>query len=159
MKTLKNTKLKIIVICLIVILLTIILIGSVWAYFTANIEGKGEIILKTGEAKIQIQQTNNENIKNINVTNTGNMPCSVRTRIFCVSENSVSIKDNTYWNRGEDGYWYYSKMLKAGETTETLIVEKNNNTNVFAICEATEYIYYDENDKLNANWDYKYSET
>lgn len=155
MKKLKNT--KILIICVIAILLTILLIGSVWAFMGIHIEGEGEIILKTGEAKIQMQQTNNENIKNITITNTGNMPCSVRVKIFCISENSVNIKNSTNWNKQEDGNWYYSKMLKEGETTEVLEIEKKNNANVFVIGEATEYIYYDDSGKLNANWEYKYS--
>ena len=62
------------------------------------------------------------------VTNTGNVECYVRVKSV-VSDSrveagiSIDYNTNDFEYNTEDGYWYYKKILKPGESSEKLFTK------------------------------------
>lgn len=125
-------KTKRILISLIIITFIMIIGVFTYSYFTHKAVVQNNINL--GYNKIQL----NENYipplsiekgisytKEPYVTNTGNVDCYVRIKSV-VSDSRVAkyltIDYNTtdYTYNADDGYWYYNKVLVAGDRTESL---------------------------------------
>lgn len=65
--------------------------------------------------------------KDVSVKNIGKNDCRVRVLVLysdCEAENYSTIDYNLKdWQQGEGGYYYYSSILPAGATTESLFTE------------------------------------
>ena len=80
--------------------------------------------------------------KNVSIKNTSNFPVYIRAAVVINSENSETgeiaeatgdieyeISDN--WFLADDGYYYYKKIVPAGESTDNLIKNAISNGSEF----------------------------
>ena len=99
--------------------------------------------------------------KRIAVTNTGDMDCFVRVKVFAGNKYQPGLKftpdaEGT-WSQGDDGYYYCSQIIPAGETSNTFNVkiddmDSEDDFNIIVVQECTA-VLYDENGKaLSADW-------
>lgn len=59
--------------------------------------------------------------KDVRITNTGNLPCFVRLRADFSDSKAKEFCEytiNASWTDGQDGWYYYNKLVYPGETTE-----------------------------------------
>lgn len=106
-------------------------IGSTMAWFTDTETAQNTVTI--GHSTVEIEETVDGLTKtNIGIKNTGSVPVYVRMRVDVPSgityltadneEKTVSVIYNPVspvsWTKGDDGYWYYDKILKPGETAE-----------------------------------------
>lgn len=140
-------KKKIVAFMLVICMLAIALIGGTLAYFTdtdeetntftvgnVSIDLKEENWDKTGAAEAADVYPGEALAKDPTVTNDGNNPCFVRIRVtgldqFADEFNGAMITYRTdyvegvlgeNWVAHTDGYFYYTKVLQVGETTDAL---------------------------------------
>lgn len=137
-------KKKIISLCLVVALGATAVIGGTLAYFTDDATktntftvGNVEIELtepnwdKTGEAEAKDAYPGEALAKDPTVTNKGANPCFVRVSVSDLDQfgaagmityrtDYVDGKLGDNWAIGGDGYYYYTKVLAAGATTDAL---------------------------------------
>ena len=137
-------KKKIISLCLVVALGATAVIGGTLAYFTDDATktntftvGNVEIELtepnwdKTGEAEAKDAYPGEALAKDPTVTNKGANPCFVRVSVSDLDQfgdagmityrtDYVDGALGTNWVKGDDGYFYYTKVLAVGETTDAL---------------------------------------
>lgn len=140
-------KKKILAIVLCVAMLAIAIVGGTLAYFTDSQAVTNEFTV--GNVKISLTEPNWEATgkaeasdvypgealaKDPTVTNTGANPCFVRIRVegldqFAADFNGAMITYRTdyvegalgeNWVAHTDGYFYYTKVLAAGATTDAL---------------------------------------
>ncbi|MGO3732199.1 MAG: SipW-dependent-type signal peptide-containing protein [Vagococcus sp.] len=132
---------------IVVLLFTILAIGSAstFAWFTAS-DSKNNEFRTDFKYRVELVEefttpkefTPNEPVqKKVSAKNTGNIPSFVRILLFPeifngdsiqpVDTSEVSVKyrfgDESKWQYGEDGYYYYLEKLMPGEETELLINE------------------------------------
>ncbi len=95
--------------------------GITGAYFSDHTEAKGSVPLILSY-KTELNEIDDEGNKNIGIKNTGEIDVIIRVRLFGVDalpEGTVSYEyDEDLWVLEDDGYWYYKKILPAGEQTE-----------------------------------------
>lgn len=137
-------KKKIVALCLCIAMLTIAIAGGTLAYFT-DTDAKTNTFT-VGNVDIKLEEPNWDTdgsedapevypgealAKDPTVTNDGANPCFVRIKVEgwdCLGEAGDIIyrtdyKDNTLgenWVKHTDGYFYYTKVLAVGETTDAL---------------------------------------
>ncbi len=81
-------------------------------------------------------------VKKVCIENQGEVPCYIRVALS-YSEDIISLEglDTVNWVDGNDGYYYYKKVVEVGETTTKLFTgvsidqeaeNTNINVNVFA---------------------------
>lgn len=124
-------------------LLSLSAYGTV-AYFTA--EKVARNVITTGDVRIKLIQdtavngTGGDEIampgdrvtNRISVKNTGKNDAYVRVRIACEVRKEGKVipteegmltwgTDDVHWKDGGDGYYYFKRVLKPGETTEPLM--------------------------------------
>lgn len=84
-----------------------------------------EIVQVSREAKAMRSQAAIS--KDVSIKNTGKNDCRVRVMVLfsdCDARDYTTIDYNLdCWKMGDDGYYYYSSVLPAGETTESLFTE------------------------------------
>ena len=136
-------KRKILCLSVLAIMLAILAAGSL-AYFTA--EGRARNVITTGSVEIELNEWSDENktqpfenlegvmpgmtvTKIAEIKNTGKSDAWIRVKI----EKTIELKregtpdtdlvelglNTTEWTE-KDGYYYYNKALKPGETTEPI---------------------------------------
>ena len=136
-------KRKILCLSVLAIMLAILAVGSL-AYFTA--EGRARNVITTGSVEIKLNEWSDENktkpfenlkgvmpgmtvTKIAEIKNTGKSDAWIRVKI----EKTIELKregtpetglvelglNTTEWTE-KDGYYYYNKALKPGETTEPI---------------------------------------
>ena len=136
-------KRKILCLSVLAIMLAILAVGSL-AYFTA--EGRARNVITTGSVEIELNEWSDENktkpfenlkgvmpgmtvTKIAEIKNTGKSDAWIRVKI----EKTIELKregtpetglvelglNTTEWTE-KDGYYYYNKALKPGETTEPI---------------------------------------
>ena len=96
-------------------------IGASLAYFSDYEEASGGATLNLG-GKTELYEGEDSGAKNIQITNSGETNMIVRVGIYGPKEmNKPTAKGE--WFEGEDGFYYYGKILKPGETTpvDTLV--------------------------------------
>lgn len=140
-------KKKIIALCLCIALLAIAIVGGTMAYFTDSdaktntfTVGNVSIVLTepnwdaTGAAEAADVYPGEPLAKDPTVTNDGANPCFVRIKVkgldqFADGFNGAMITYRTDyvpaalgtdWTLHTDGYFYYTKVLQPGETTDAL---------------------------------------
>ena len=100
------------------------------------------------------------------VTNTGNVECYVRVKSV-VSDSrveagiSIDYNTNDFEYNTEDGYWYYKKILKPGESSEKLFTKVSISTDaddlvldgfdIFVYAESVQTI---DGKSMNEVWNY-----
>ena len=151
---------KILIIILTITILAIIG-GSVYAYITSQIEAKGQIKINLSNANIQITKNQMQDNKlNVELQNCGEAEQFVRVKIIAPEFTSLT-SNSTYWNYNNDGYWYYSNMLKPGEKSSVLQIEidieeaKTRDFKIITNVESTNAMY-DENGNLYVDWQFTY---
>lgn len=131
----EKRKSKTIPIILMVITIMILTAVSAYAYFTARDTKTNNIIL--GYNKIEVLEEYEPPLriekgksftKKPYVKNVGDVDCYVRFKSVVsdsrVKEGLEINYDNTDYRYDEnDGYWYYQKAIKPGETTPSLFTE------------------------------------
>jgi len=121
--------------CLLTItaLLVIPLIGRTAAYYSDTEEKVNHAVMGFNEIEIKEDFEEPEDIhpgdvvsKTVKVKNTGNGDCYVRIKAV-FSHSLTGDKCSVDWNttdftyHSEDGYWYYNRILPAGEITPALM--------------------------------------
>lgn len=139
------SKRKIILLATALCLVAILAMGSTLAYFTADDSATNEFT--AGNVQIDLTEPKWEEqgqedapevypgealAKDPTVKNTGKNPCFVRISVTgwdCLPDPAGDITYRTDWVDGKlgdnwelhtDGYYYYTKVLAAGETTDAL---------------------------------------
>ena len=79
--------------------------------------------------------------KEVSVRNEGSVPCYVRVFAEVSNPKTRAVLDVDYntscWSKKSDGYYYYSRVLSAGEESEplfTTLIAKENVTDFEMIC-------------------------
>ena len=137
-------KKKILALCLVVVLAVTAVTGATLAYFTDDDEATNTFTV--GNVKIDLTEpkwdaSGNDDApevypgealaKDPTVTNIGANPCFVRisvTGLDCLGDAGMVTYRTDYvpdklgdnWVKHTDGYYYYTKVLAAGETTDAL---------------------------------------
>lgn len=171
------SKKKIVTVCLVVALLATGLIGGSLAYFTDN--DNADNVFTVGNVSIDLTEPKWDAAgsqdapevypgealaKDPTVTNDGANPCFVRisvTGLDCLGDAGMITYRTDYvadalgtdWVKHTDGYYYYTKVLAAGETTDALfdqIVIPTGVTNEDSLNDAGQAIKYSINVKAEA---------
>jgi hypothetical protein len=130
------------------------------AYFTTYATADGGVQISLGTTTTEPVEEVREKAKYIQVKNTGDYECYVRVKAFAGAEYQDGLKysdeSSGKWNPSSDGYWYYSEILPAGETTDTLKVgitfpEEQESFNVVVVQECTPVVY-DADGNPYADW-------
>ena len=143
-------------------------VGGAMAYFTTYTEASGGVVLEFGYPNTGIEEHVVDGKKEITLLNTGDYDCYVRLKALTGDAYKDSL---TYsepdgagkWTPGADGYYYYSEIISAGESTSQINVgfsfkveeegqEPPADFNVIIIQESTQ-VLYDEDGNPYADWD------
>lgn len=139
-------------------------IGSAWAYFTTYAEARGGYTLDLGD-KTTVSENFSDWTKHVSIASDADSePVYIRVKAFSSSEYNLVYSDTTgKWTPGEDGYYYYSDIVKGGESTDILDIkienvpegmEDANSFNVVVIYESTP-VRYREDGTPYADWSAK----
>ena len=150
-------------------------VGTAMAYFTTYAVGNGGVTLDLGFAKTEIgdidasvSEDQKSVVKPVTITNTSEHDCYVRIKVLAgnavmeANENGFLYYEDTEgpgnWAPGttDDGYYYYTEVLEAGESTSQLNVAVNvpadqDAFNVIIVQENTPVVL-DANGKPYADW-------
>lgn len=138
-------------------------IGSAMAYFTTYVLADGGVELSMGSSITIPKEEMDLHYKIISIENTGDYDCYVRVKAFVGAENGdlVFSDEDDKWTPDADGYWYYSDIVKPGETTSTVKLavlglketpEAGEAFNVIVVEECTP-VRFDENGNAYADWE------
>lgn len=162
--SLKRSSAGMLLFALLAVMIMAASVHKAYAYFTTYATARGGYTIKLGDTT-----TTNEKFsdwkKHIVITSgKDSKPVYVRARAFCKSEYSLDIKESGSWTdrTSDDGYYYYDKILNAGEKTDELIVAINNvpksadvtspeSFNVIIVYETTP-VLYDTDGNPYADW-------
>ncbi len=147
-----------------VVLCLSIPVGFTIAYFTDmnSASGTGEMIELKPETAIH-ETIDNLN-KSITIENTGNADAFIRVKVFYpASLNGLQVVINPNsdeaWILGEDGYWYYNAVLKAGQTTPVLAVDVTVTAQEgqipdfqIVVVHESSRVFYSESGEAYPNW-------
>ena len=141
----------------VLVLVGCMLINGIYAYFTDNdtiinkitIGSVNTQIVEEFDPPVKIEP-NTEFVKDVKVRNTGISDCYVRVRVL-FSDNYIEKNCSINWNeenwtyKSSDGYWYYTRSLKAGEETESLFtkVSLSSDFNIDDISVFDIYVYHE----------------
>ena len=135
-------------------------VGGTMAYFTTYTVASGGAEIKLGNTTIIPDEEVVNMEKRIAVTNTGDMECFVRVKVFAGNKYQPGLKftpdaEGT-WSQGDDGYYYCSQIIPAGGTSNTFNVkiddmDSEDDFNIIVVQECTA-VLYDENGKADADW-------
>lgn len=139
-------------------------VGSAWAYFTTYAEARGGYTLDLGD-KTTVSENFSDWTKHVSIASDADSePVYIRVKAFCGSEYNLVYSDTTgKWTPGEDGYYYYSDIVKGGESTDILDIKIENvpegmedasSFNVVVIYESTP-VRYREDGTPYADWSAK----
>ena len=135
-------------------------IGTAWAYFSTYSEAEGGYRLHLArQREVEIEEEFSQWTKRISLKNEeGKSPVYVRAKVFAPTMQSVSyLNESGKWSLGEDGYYYYNKILQPGDTTpadkligtvtmsEKEAAELGGSFTVTAVQECSTIIYDDNN--------------
>lgn len=90
------------------------------AYFTAYTESAGGHALAL-KPETRIKETYKDNVKKIQIENTGPADCFVRVKVLSGNKVALSCKGEG-WTEKDDGYWYYEDVLPSAGLTRVLEV-------------------------------------
>jgi hypothetical protein len=162
MKNEKNNKKKVLLVLLGISIVTVL--GSTIAYFTTTTDIANLFKTALYQAEVKEEFISPENwtpgqttSKNVNVTNTGSIPMSLRAsyteKWISKSGKELSLKDsngnvvsiinfNSDWNKDSDGFYYYGTKdnmtkLDPNETSTSFISGVTFNSNVISSLKET----------------------
>jgi predicted ribosomally synthesized peptide with SipW-like signal peptide len=93
----------------------VVLSGAVcYAYFTDYEEAKGGAVVQLN-GKTEIHEDADKDGKVLEIENTDETDVIVRVGIY--GDFMTVDADKADWTKGEDGFWYYNKILPAGGKT------------------------------------------
>ncbi len=135
--------------------------GSAWAYFTTYTEAAGGYAIQLG-SQSEVTETLDSWTKHVTVTNDASSgPVYVRAKAFSGGSYPLTYSDSdNRWTLGEEGYYYYSEILLAGEASGPLDihidgvpqkVKDGENFNVVVVYESTP-VCYREDGTPYADW-------
>ena len=143
-------------------------VGGAMAYFTTYTEAEGGIAMELGFPNTGIEEHVVDGKKEIKLLNTGDYDCYVRLKALTgdAYKDSLTYSEpdgSGKWTPGADGYYYFSDIVPAGETTSQINVgfsfpveeegkEPPADFNVIIIQECTP-VAYDEEGNPVAEWD------
>ena len=150
-------------------LILLVSVGATAAYFTSVVSAKGGHELVLGEeAWIEEEVADNQktiSIKNVGGTEAGlvNSRLYVRVKLlYSDFNNDVTISLGNDWALESDGYYYYKKVLKPGESTSNIVAKIDvtgegakaiaDQFDVIVVNESTQYIYEGPNDPSYKGW-------
>ena len=136
-------------------------IGSAWAYFTTYCSAKGGYTIELGD-QTEIEEEFSNWTKHVSITSAADsQPVYVRARGYCGSSYSLIYSDSTgKWTPGDDGWYYYSDVVNASESTDTLDIRIEGvpsdvtdpaSFNVAVVYETTP-VQYHEDGSAYADW-------
>lgn len=134
--------------------------GSAWAYFTTYVEAQGTQTITLGDETTVDEDFSNWTKHVVIESDADSKPVYVRARAYCGSKYQLVYGAGAKWSPREDGYYYYSDILNAGQKTDELLVEIRNvpedvtdvsEFNVAVIYETTP-VLYDEDGNPYADW-------
>ncbi len=91
------------------------------AYFTTYVRVKGGIPLKL-ESQTQIEEDVKGNHKDVVIYHDGSVPCWVRATAFSPMGVELTYEPGEGWYNGNDGYYYFDRMLSGKDNTTPLRV-------------------------------------
>lgn len=137
-------------------------IGEAWAYFTTYATAQGGYTIHLGY-ETEIFEDYANGIKTITISNkAGSEPVYIRVKAFSGTSHPLTYSSDS-WSEGNDGYWYYDKILNGGEQTDALEVKIDNipitpedefEFNVVVIYEST-LVRYEADGTPYADWEAK----
>lgn len=152
----RNNKKRSLIALLTAVMLLSGTIGLTAAYFS-DVDphiGDAQLILK---GKTEIDEGDKDTEKNITIRNVGEVPVYVRVKLFGPDQLKIDPLDESKWFLGDDGFYYYYKILQPGdETPENTLVgtvtlnerqaaEMGDSFTVTAVQECATIIYDDNN--------------
>ena len=138
-------------------------IGSANAYFTTYVTARGGYDV-SWEHKEKIDEEFHDWTKYVTISSReDSVPVFVRAKALSGTTYNLEVTGNN-WKKGNDGYYYYTKALPGGGSTEQLLVkisniptnpEVNDNFNVAVVYEsipATFFTTGEPTDPEQADW-------
>lgn len=139
-------------------------VGQAMAYFTTYTEAKGTRIVRLGD-ETTITEKFADWTKELTIKNEeGSQPVYVRAKVFAPDTLAIDCPygdSDPRWKKSDDGYYYYSDALAAGEPAGKLNVHiskipleavKGDTFNVIVVYESTPVLYR-EDGTAYADWD------
>lgn len=137
--------------------------GEAMAYFTTYVTAAGGYPVTLGY-ETEIEEDVSDMTKHVVITNTGETDCYVRVKVFSGSQFEIAYTPGSGWSQEADGYWYYSEILPAGESTSELLAKiqvpegYTDTFNIVVVQECTP-VLYDEGGQPYADWERKVDTT
>lgn len=143
-------------------------ISGTLAYFTTYTEAQGGYPIHLGNTSRVKEELSNWT-KHVVITNDEESESVfIRVKAFSGMEYLLTYSDESgSWNPGEEGFYYYDKIVAAGEETSLLDIHINNipedvkdseGFNVVVVYEATR-VLYDTDGNPYADWTQKVTTT
>ena len=123
--------------------------GGAMAYFTAYATAQGSVRMDMGFTEIEPMDRVDSAGKHAGVENIGAYDCFARMKV--ISDIPVDYHPGEGWRDGNDGFWYYDGVLKAGASTSELLItyelpkgEKADPLNIIILPECTPVLYEED---------------
>lgn len=157
MRAMKNKKIISAAACAL-ILLAVVAVKPVMAYFTDYSVAAGSVPVVIKDTPSGVDETFDSWVKHVTITNseTG-YECYVRVAAIASDKYELKMGPNTEegWSYGDDGYYYYDKIVPAGGSTTQLDIvisgAEEDDFNVIIVHEATK-VLYDKDGNPYADW-------
>lgn len=101
-------------------------VGLTLAYFSDYNAAKGGTGIALG-GKTVLHDDYDSDSKTVSIENTGDVDVIARVAVYAPVVNDQTVKvSGTNWEKvgeGDSAYWYYTKVIPAGKSSETLTVD------------------------------------
>ncbi len=134
---------------------------SALGYFTAYTRAQGGAVLHLGGSTHITEEFSNWTKHVVITSEEGSQPVYVRARAFSGGQYPLTYSsEENSWSLGEDGYYYFNRILNGGESTTELLIHidgvpekaaQDQAFNVVVVYETTP-VRYDENGDPYAEW-------
>lgn len=143
--------------CLALVLVISVHIAPSLSYFTTYVTAQGGYPIRLRMVDTDMTETFVSE-KEITIKNTGEQDCYVRVRVLAGALIDLNVYGDGWSALQADGYYYYSEILKPGETASLLHAGitrkeglKDQDYNVVVVEECTP-VQYDANGQPYADW-------
>ena len=105
-----------------VICLASVSVGRTYAYFTTYTQAMGGFTVTARDTRTVPNETPGDMSKTISIENVGEVECWARMKLFCGDsfEFQFSFAEDSGWEQGSDGCWYYGRILQPGEKSQEI---------------------------------------
>ena len=156
-------RLNIVLSGLLLVMILSMCIAPAMAYFTANTEAEGAVPITLGDRE-EIDEDFDDWVKHVTITSEKDSePVFIRAKVFYSVASGLTVSiSGSGWSLGEDGYYYYSEIVKAEQSTSVLDVaignipqnaEEGDEFNVIVIYESAP-VRYKPDGTAYADWDH-----